>query len=431
MAGMSSTLLPLPTSRISAAAAAGGRERLHGLDALRAVAAVLVVLLHSGTPYIRSPMPGLVWPVRDVPSPLVDALFWAIEGCIMPLFFALAGFVAPALLRGMGPRAFVAHRARRLLLPMLFGCLIVLPCDLYVWLLGCVLDGRCTLRQMQTLKFEGDLRANLWGFSHLWFLQYLFLYCVGLAVAGTLRDRFRNRRHRRSLPFAEESRFDRLIRWWSKPLVIAAPAALVLWAAPEVVVGFQHSFLPVPAKFLHGAVFFAAGAWLQAARHNSEILTRHSGWYLLLAAGCFAAVLPLTHRYLTEGVTAAERPVFAAGMALFATLTVLGLSGRFLVWFPRPHTGFRYLAAASFWIYLVHHPIVGLAQIGLARAEIAPELKFATVAATALAFSLLTYESFVRRTWIGTMLNGSRRGGATDPAARPGSPKTFEKTKAA
>ena len=40
--------------------------RLHGLDALRGIAAILVVLLHTGIPYMTDPLPYLVWPARDI-----------------------------------------------------------------------------------------------------------------------------------------------------------------------------------------------------------------------------------------------------------------------------------------------------------------------------------------------------------------------------
>src|SRR5689334_18139169 len=96
--------------------------RLEGLDALRGIAAVPVIMLHASMPYLLLPMKGLIWPTRDArPSELVDAVGWAIEGFIMPLFFLLAGLFAAGLLDRLGPAQFLKHRARRLLVPMAFA----------------------------------------------------------------------------------------------------------------------------------------------------------------------------------------------------------------------------------------------------------------------------------------------------------------------
>ena len=50
-----------------------------------------LVALHAGVPYARHPMPGLIWPVSDSRSGVVDAIFWSIEVFIMPLFLVMAG----------------------------------------------------------------------------------------------------------------------------------------------------------------------------------------------------------------------------------------------------------------------------------------------------------------------------------------------------
>src|SRR5690606_17930477 len=67
-----------------------------------------------------------------------------------------------------------------------------------------------------------------------------------------------------------------------------------------------------------------------------------------------------------------------------------------------------YVAQASFWIYLLHHPVVGLMHVDLAMASLSPEVEVFLTSVVSLAFCLLTYEAFVRRTWIGQLLNGRR-----------------------
>jgi peptidoglycan/LPS O-acetylase OafA/YrhL len=49
--------------------------RLPGLEELRTLAALLVVGLHAGVPYVHTRIIGLSWPTHDShPSALVDAI---------------------------------------------------------------------------------------------------------------------------------------------------------------------------------------------------------------------------------------------------------------------------------------------------------------------------------------------------------------------
>jgi len=153
-------------------------ERLSPFEWLRAVAVFCVVMLHACVPYLTHAMQGLAWPVKDAPSSLINSLFWSIELFIMPLFLVMAGFFAVSLLRKRGHRDFVKHRASRLLLPLVVVGAVILPLDLYSWLLGWVVEGQIDFRKLRSLKFEAGQDQHLWGLSHLWFLQYLFLYCA-------------------------------------------------------------------------------------------------------------------------------------------------------------------------------------------------------------------------------------------------------------
>jgi peptidoglycan/LPS O-acetylase OafA/YrhL len=67
------------------------------------------------------------------------------------------------------------------------------------------------------------------------------------------------------------------------------------------------------------------------------------------------------------------------------------------------------LAAASFWIYLVHHPILGLVQLDLKWLVPGanPVAKTAAAFLIASGFSLLSYEGLVRRTALGRLLGFS------------------------
>jgi len=68
----------------------------------------------------------------------------------------------------------------------------------------------------------------------------------------------------------------------------------------------------------------------------------------------------------------------------------------------------RYLADASYWIYIVHMPLVFAGQVLLYGLDWPWYAKFGAVIVGVLAISLLTYELLVRHTFMGKWLNGRR-----------------------
>jgi ABC-type multidrug transport system ATPase subunit len=79
----------------------------------------------------------------------------------------------------------------------------------------------------------------------------------------------------------------------------------------------------------------------------------------------------------------------------------------------------RYLADASYWVYLAHLPVVLFLQALVSQQPWHWTLKFPLVLGTALAFLFATYHLFVRRTFVGVILNGRRYGKVTAASVPP------------
>ena len=386
-------------------------NRLGGFDVVRVGAALGVVALHASAPYLAPRMPGLTWPVFDHPSAYANFLGWSIELFIMPLFLLMAGYFTPGILERRGDWGFVKNRFARLLVPLGVAMFLILPADLYVWLTGWLIEGRIAPRKLLSLKFDNGLDEGLWGLSHLWFLLYLFLYAIGWLAFVRLWQRFyggsasrREPRNRVSYR-ASVRRIEAFFRWQPRNQVclLAVVGWIVLVGVPKVVFGFQHAFLPVPSKWLYSGTYFLGGVFLyQNAVLQSWCSTR---WRAGVTLGLLTNVCGvfLGCRMMAEDLAGES----AVGLRILATLfTVtsawslsLGLVG-WALQYKRPASKLlRYLAAASFWVYLVHHPIIGLAHIQLKVMfpEWPSAMKMIAALTTAVVFSLLSFEFLVRR----------------------------------
>jgi len=390
-------------------------DKFPGLDAVRGMAALGVVLFHACIPYLKHPVPGLNWAVVDHSSHVVDCVYWWIELFIMPLFLVMAGFLAMKTLHRRGRMSLVKSRARRLLKPLLFGMVVILPLDLYCWVLGWVADGVVAPVKLKSLKFEGTLAENLWGLSHLWFLQYLFLYVVALAAVAYLWDRMGDGadvgratpapRSERDLSASTGASILRLNMGAKIAIIIGLGTATLCWA-PEVVWGFQHRFEPVPSKWIYSGLSFAVGCILAV---DDGQLTRLSTGFRRLAvpAGvCSVSAVILGRWHLAGGQNAVALFTLAAlssASSVLITLSILGWAVRHI---DRVGVPLAYLSAASFWIYIVHHPMLGLVHIDLKLLlpNVSPVIKTMGAFAITSGLCLATYEVFVRRTPLGRWL---------------------------
>ena len=97
--------------------------RRHDLDALRAFAMFLGIVLHSALSFT-----GFPWPVEDRSSnPIFQLLFCAIHGFRMPLFFLLSGLFTMMLWRRRGVVALLKQRTLRIFIPFLLGIVTLMP----------------------------------------------------------------------------------------------------------------------------------------------------------------------------------------------------------------------------------------------------------------------------------------------------------------
>ena len=97
--------------------------------------------------------------------------------------------------------------------------------------------------------------------------------------------------------------------------------------------------------------------------------------------------------------------VLTVYLATLLTLLSLLIGQQYL---SRRSPVLRLLSDASYWIYLVHLPVVCFLQTMLVEARLGLAVKLLLTTGGTFPFCLATYVVFVRYTPIGWMLNGKR-----------------------
>jgi peptidoglycan/LPS O-acetylase OafA/YrhL len=389
----------------------GPGTRSHGLDALRGLTMILVVVLHAALAYNVVSIPKLIWVVRDPDAhPVFDVLCWWTFGISSP-FYLMSGFFGVDLVRTRGLRGFVTNRAKRILGPFIVAGLTILPVVFFVWVGGWLISGHCTPREIARMKFHArGYQQNLYGPAHLWSLEYL---AVMLVAYATILGLARLIRRPSWLVVPRATWLLNLLASPWRPLVFALPTMLILWGGHhlygiDAIMDRSNSFVPEPLRLLHNSIFFLVGVILHQFRDDLGRFAHRSWTYLILSVPVFACRAILIREDLQVPLPAMAEIAMAALGALFVWLISFGLLGLALGTIKRPWPSLSYLADSSYWVYLCHLPIVGLLQIDLLPVRASATLKFFVVFSVTMAVCLASYQVMVRHTFLGLWLHGPR-----------------------
>jgi peptidoglycan/LPS O-acetylase OafA/YrhL len=391
--------------------------RLDYLDATRAFALLLGVVFHASlsfSPYFMG------WAVQDISTGAVVMDFFTISHSFrMELFFLLAGFFSHGLFHRQGAGPFLRSRVIRLGVPFTAGWFLLRPLVVSGWTMGAAsLRGDYDFWAGIRAGFESlrQLPAGLFTGSHLWFLYYLLL-ATGLLLIARLAATAATRAlagegglHRL------QTRVDTATGWLTRSpwgwLLLVPPTAVALWFmrfwnmdTPD------QSLRPhLPVLAIYGGCFtlgwlFARSADAIAAFGRITVLK-----VLLLAVGVWATLRlgAMQGDPGYEHFVAAHVGFVFAYATMMWTLVALTL-GVFRRFCSRPDPVIRYVADSSYWMYLIHLPVVVWLQVAVAEWPLHWPLKLAFVSAATIAIALLTYDLSVRSTWVGQILNGRRK----------------------
>ena len=384
-------------------------DRLHGLDALRGLALMLGVLVHASMSFI--PGAQYFWLVADSqPNAWLGLGFHVPHMFRMILFFLLAGFFGRMALHRLGLKSFIHDRAKRIGLPLLAGWPISLVAITAVLVLGTLMINGGVLPPESP---PGPTFApDDFPLTHLWFLYELL---IAYGVMLLLRALFNSIDRRGQL----RSTTDIVMRFACgrvAPLLLAIPLCAALYAQPQWYGWFG---IPTPDSALYPNLAAAAGfgsafafGWL-LQRQNGLLERINRLCWSNLSLALITTVASLWIYGLSPGfgpsVPGSDKLLQAALYSVASwgwTFALIGLTLRYFADFNPVR---RYLADASYWIYLAHLPLVVALQFAVAPLTWPAPLKLGIILVLSMAMLVLSYHWLVRFSFIGAILNGRKR----------------------
>ena len=191
--------------------------------------------------------------------------------------------------------------------------------------------------------------------------------------------------------------------------LMAGVSAMSLFGMEFAVFPAPQGYLPDPSVLFVYGPFYLFG-WLlyhQQARivdFTANCWRRLGLGLLWMACTIFGCFVQLNMPELSGAGFYAT----AVGGSLCVWNMLYALMGIFQLRFNRATVWGRFLSDSSYWIYIVHAPLLFLFQIPLIHLPLAPAVKITLVLIPTTVVSLVSYNWLVRPGRIGVLLNGRR-----------------------
>lgn len=364
---------------------------------------LLGIVLHAFLPFIAAQP----WFFHDrYESVGLAETNFVIHSFRMVLFMMLAGYFGALMLDRRGARRYVGDRAKRVLLPIIaFWPVAVFPLGILALMFASTHPG--------TSQPEVTDPLIMFSPGQLWFLLVLMECIVITVVVRALLVRFIGKQ-----PISAFSEWvATLLSSRAGVLLASVPYVIAVLIQGQPMAGIIEpaTIIPEVAPLVGYLGAFSVG-W--ALHRRSDSLARISrDWATYLIAGAISLSIML----IAQGRV--PLPIGAALVAVGGWCVTYGLVGVCERFLTRSRPAIRYLADASYWMYLLHLPIVVAIGMGLADLSLPVPVKLLITLIGSSAVLLLSYQLLVRRTRIGGWLNGRRhprrRRYATDRSMAP------------
>ncbi|MCX2718645.1 acyltransferase family protein [Lentiprolixibacter aurantiacus] len=361
-------------------------KRLYYLDWLRVLAFGLLFVFHSWRPFDH-----LEWHIKNEEQHTVfDALTMFTHGWRMHVIFLVSGAGTYFAMRSRKGK-FIADRVKRLIVPFLFGIVILIPPQrFYEWKMFQNFDGGFLdfLNRYPIEQLDANMGASLllwFGHlgTHLWYLPYLFfmtILCIPLFTRiqqGKIK--FNGIKGTLSAPFGV--------------FILVIPMLASRLLLKPVFEGYTDwgDFFIYLWPFVYGFIFMAESEFIDIIKSR-----RH----LLLIVGILSSIifmyLGATSDQMVQAYTSPEfdllhvlTSTLAVLIALSWTLFFLGL---FATKLDCKHSLLRPANISILPVYILHQTLIIVIGYYIILTDLNLFIKFGIIAFTAIPASILLYQ---------------------------------------
>lgn len=385
-------------------------KRSYYVDWLRVLAVLTLFPFHAGQIYNEA-----AFYVKDnVSSPIIMVISDFIYQWHMPLFMFLAGIGSYLALSFRSGKEYLLERLKRLVIPLIFGTLVLIPPVTYTRMFGdpkrvwhegfnhnAISGFDKSYFEYYPYFFNGIYPNGNFEWGHLWFLAYLFTFSlITLPIFIYLKS---------EKGMWGIDLFKKVVRKSHGIFLFFIPIAVVEVLLRETYPNMQN-LISDWANFLMFIIVFIFGFIMISDDKFGEAIDKH--WKPALITGLLIAIY-LSVVYVAQLQTGLNEVTFyivkmiLRGICIwFCLIGFLGFGKRFLY---RGGKFIKYASEAALPIYIIHLPVISILGFYIVNFDLPIAIKYLAVVSLSLISSILLYEFVVRRFNFVRLLFGLKR----------------------
>ena len=364
-------------------------QRRYDIDWWRVIA-ILAVYVH----HVCMPFNGDHYHIMNGESSMVlDDVMVFFEQIRLPLLFLISGTGTIYAFSKRTWWQFVKERSYRLLVPLIFGVLVIVPPQTY-------------FERIEAFSSLGEVYAKLGSHlevNHLWFIENLF-YISLFSVPIVLFFRSeRSARLRKTIVCFGSTRYN--IVFWAIPLMLIRVCSKIYFPDDS------KNILNLSSTLFYG-YFFLSGIILASCPQLWESLKRYRKTNLWL--GMIAVTLFYAYYFLPDAI-ASHYWGIATRWSIWHTVSswvswsvIIALLGYGQVWFVRPSGILKQANEAIYPFYILHQTVIIVLAYYIVQIDASIPLKIVLLLVTTFPITVILYRVVVYPFKLTRMLFGMK-----------------------
>lgn len=358
--------------------------RRYDLDWLRVIVFGLLIFYHVGMFFVA---PDWEWHIKNnityewIKYPMLFLNQWR-----LPILFVISGMGTSYALSKRNGAQFALERIKKLLLPLVFGMLVIVPPQVYIEKISNGTISGSYFDFWPSQAFIGAYPEGNLSWHHLWFLPYLLLFSLVLIPVFLF---LRNRPNHLILRMTAKMCQTKMgLYWFIAPLYLTEAFVEPFFEETHALVGDWFVIINSITLFFFGFLLISAKeAFWKAVEDNRSL-------YLKCGLVGFAAFLFIITAFEDSYV----RHFIEAFISVFNfwswILILFGYASKYL---NKPSGVLAYCSQAVYPFYILHQTITVVLGYFIMNLDWSFSYKFSLLSIGTFLLSWVIYEFLIRR----------------------------------
>ncbi len=359
------------------------------LDWLRIAAIIGVIFFHAAQPFVQDENWHIINAER---SDLVSEFSFWLSRFRMPLLFFISGAVSYYMLIKYDGKYFIKQRFQRLLIPLFFGMLVIVPPQVYLERVANGYTG--SFWQFYPTIFQGNPypKGNT-SWHHLWFILYLFIYDLV------------------SVPLFKWLLFGKGKEFTAQKLVFLARGKNIYWLMLPSMISYAALILKYPGTnaligdwcmLIYWYLFVIVGYLVMCNKELIESMVRNRRLSMLLAFGSLICINYFRWNDIRPSQTLGENwqhnpytYLYLSVYPIIAWSWIMMLVGYAKKYLDKPHRIHQYINQAIYPYYILHQTIIVILAFYVVKTDESVLAKYLFLVFVTLALCFFMYHTLI------------------------------------